>query len=254
VTPAVTSPSATAASQSILSSVYGGKTYNAGKTVAYVIIPFAAVAGTYYAFHHHQLEINPYGGFFWPGHGDDHLHLRDEGMYGLKALASVTDNIQLEGNFGYINHFENRFGISSLDQSFGIRPTTVHGLIYDINGLYNFGSRPVFGTGVAPYVVAGVGGLSTLIEDGTTALLSGQIYTTDPATGATVLDSGHKTIVSDNSAFFSINYGAGIKMTKLWGPMGARIDARGRTFPNFRGQTITWPEVTAGLLLTFGEK
>jgi hypothetical protein len=240
-------------SQSILSSVYGGKTYNAGKTVAYVIIPFAAVAGTYYVFHHHQLEINPYGGFFWPGHGDN-VHFRDEGRYGLKALASVTDSIQLEGNFGYINHLENRFGISNLDQSLGIRPTTVHGLIYDVNGLYNFGSRPVFGTGVAPYVVAGLGGISTLMENGTTALLGGQIYTTDPATGAVVLNTGRKTIVTDNSAFFSVNYGAGVKMTKLWGPMGARVDVRGRTFPNFRGQTVTWPEVTAGLLFTFGEK
>ena len=211
------------------------------------------MAGTYYLSHHHQLEINPYGGFFWPGHGDN-VHLRDEGMYGLKALASVTENIQLEGNFGYINHFENRFGLSTLDQSLGIRPTSVHGLIYDINGLYNFGSRDVFGTGVAPYAVAGVGGLSTLIQDGTTALLGGSIYTTNPATGAIVLNTASKTLVSDNSAFFSVNYGAGIKVAKIWGPMGARVDVRGRTFPNFRGQTITWPEVNAGLLLTFGEK
>ena len=89
---------------------------------------------------------------------------------------------------------------------------------------------------------------------GTTALLGGQIYATNPATGATVLDPGPKTIVADNSAFFCVNYGAGIKVTKLWGPMGARVDVRGRTFPNLRGQTVTWPEATAGLLFTFGEK
>jgi hypothetical protein len=236
-----------------LSSIYGNKSYSTGKTVAYVIIPFAAVAGTYYVFHHHQLEINPYGGYFWPGAGGN-IHLRDEGMYGLKALASVTDNIQIEGNFGYINHAESRIAPTMLDQSFGIRPTTIHGLLYDVNGVYNFGYHPLFGSGVTPYVVAGLGGLSTLVENGTSALIGGQIYTTDPATGTAVLDTGRKAIVGDNSAFFSVNYGGGIKVNKLWGPMGARVDVRGRTFPNFRGQTITWPEASAGLLFTFGEK
>ena len=221
--------------------------------MAYVIAPFAVVAGTYFLGHHHQIEINPNGGFFWPGHAGN-LHLRDEGMYGLKALASLTDNIQVEGNFAYINHIESRFAPTMLDQSFGIRPQTVHGLIYDINGLYNFGERPLFGSGVSPYVVAGVGGLSTLIQNGSSALIGGQIYTTDPATGATMLDPGRKVLVADNSAFFSVNYGVGVKAMKLWGPMGARVDIRGRTFPNFRGQTVTWPEASAGLLFTFGER
>jgi hypothetical protein len=141
-----------------------------------------------------------------------------------------------------------------LDQSFGITPQTVHGLIYDINGLYNFGEHPFFGRGVSPYVVAGIGGLSTLIENGTSAIIGGQIYATDPATGATMLDPSRKAIVADNSAFFSVNYGVGIKAMRLWGPMGARVDIRGRTFPNFRGQTVTWPEVSAGVLFTFGER
>jgi len=221
--------------------------------VAYVIAPFAVVAGTYFLGHHHQIEINPNGGFFWPRHSDN-LHLRDEGMYGLKALASLTDNIQVEGNFAYVNHVESRFDPPMLDQSFGIRPSTVHGLIYDINGLYNFGERPLFGSGVSPYVVAGIGGLSTLIQNGSSALIGGQVYTTDSATGTTVLDPGRKVFVADNSAFFSVNYGVGVKAMKLWGPMGARVDVRGRTFPNFRGQTVTWPEASAGLIFTFGER
>ena len=227
--------------------------YPVGKTVAYVIAPFAAVAGTYFLTHHHQIEVNPYGGFFWPGKGGN-LHLRDEGMYGLKTLASLTDNIQVEGNFAYINHVEGKFAPTMLDQSFGIRPATVHGLIYDINGLYNFGEKPVFGSHVSPYVVAGIGGLSTLLQNGSAALIGGQIYTTDPATGNTVFDTGRKVFVADNSAFFSVNYGVGFKASKLWGPMGARVDIRGRTFPNFRGETITWPEATAGLVFTLGER
>ena len=177
-------------------------------------------------------------------------------MYGLKALASLTDNIQIEGNFGYINHLEGRFVPTTLDQAAGIKPTIVHGLLYDINGVYNFGEKAVFGSGVNPYVVAGVGGVSTLLGTGNSnaALIGGQVFTTNPVNGALMFDPSRKVIVADNSAFFSVNYGAGFKTTKLWGPMGARVDVRGRTFPNFRGQTITWPEATAGVLLTFGEK
>src|ERR1041385_948255 len=238
VTPAVTT-TAPGTSQSILSSVYGNKSYSEGKTIAYIIAPFAVVAGTYFLGHHHQIEINPNAGFFWPGKGGD-LHLRDEGMYSLKALASLTDNFQVEGNFAYMNHLESRFAPRPLDQSFGITPQTVHGLIYDINGLYNFGEHPLLGSGVNPYVVAGVGGLSTLLENGGTALIGGQIYVTNPATGAAVLAPSRTVIVADNSAFFSVNYGVGVKAPKLWGPMGVRVDVRGRTFPNFRGQTITW--------------
>jgi hypothetical protein len=232
---------------------YSNQSYPAWKTVVYIIAPFAAVGATYYLGHRHNLEIHPYAGYFWPG-STDKTNLREEGMYGLKASAGVTDHIEVEGNFGYINHFESKFAPTMLDQSFGIRPASVTGLIYDINGVYDFGRRPIFGARVTPYVVAGVGGLSTLLRNGgSAAILGGQVYTTDPATGNTVLDTGRKIIVADNSAFFSVNYGGGVKATHLWGPMGVRADIRGRTFPNFRGDSLTWPEVTAGLTFTFGE-
>jgi len=51
-----------------------------------------------------------------------------------------------------------------------------------------------------------------------------------------------------------VSYGGGIKATNLAGPLGFRLDLRGRTFPNFRGESLTWPEATAGLTFTFGER
>jgi hypothetical protein len=225
--------------------------YGPGRTIAYVIAPFAVVAGTYFVGHRHQLEIHPNAGFFWPRRTDN-AHLRDEGMYGLKASASLTDNIEVEGNFGYVSHFESRFAPTKLDQSYGIMPRTVYGLIYDINGVFDLAPRPLFGSRITPYVTAGIGGLSTLVRHANAALIGGQVYTVD-STGAPALDSGHKVIVADNSAFLSINYGGGVKATKLWGPMGVRADIRGRTFPNFRGNALTWPEASAGLTFTFGE-
>jgi hypothetical protein len=226
--------------------------YSVGRTVAYIIAPFAIVAGSYFL-GHHQLEIHPNAGFFWPG-ATDNAHLRDEGIYGLKASAGVTNNIQVEGNFGYINHFESRFAPTSLDQSFGIPVNTVHGFLYDVNGVYDFGRRPIFGDHISPYVTAGLGGLSTMIRQNNAAVIGGQFYTTDPTTGAVVLASGRKVIVADNTPFFSVNYGGGIKANNLWGPAGLRIDVRGRTFPNFRGETLTWPEASAGLTFTFGKQ
>src|SRR5437867_10205720 len=202
--------------------------YSTAKTVGYIIAPFAIVAGTYLIGHRHQVEIHPNAGFFWPRHTDNG-NLRDEGMYGLKASAALTDNFDIEGNFAYVNHFEGRFAPRVLDQSFCILPRTVHGLIYDVNGVYNFGRGPLFGSSFFPYVTAGIGGLSTLVDNGTTALIDGQVYTMS-ATGTPVLDTGRKVVVADNSAFFSVNYGAGIKTCT---PVGAHGCACGRPGPHF---------------------
>ena len=231
--------------------------YGPGRTIAYALAPFAVVAATYILAGHHQIEIHPNAGFYWPravGFGDTTAHLRDEGMYGVKVGAFVNDSFEVEGNLAYVNHFESRFAPTVLDQSFGIRPQTVWGLIYDVNGLYNFGKQSIFGNRVSPYVVAGIGGLSTEVRNGSAALIGGSFYSTDPSSGATVFSPTRTVIVHDNTAFFSINYGGGIKALNLWGPLGVRADIRGRTFPNFRGEMLTWPEATAGITLSFGEK
>jgi hypothetical protein len=83
--------------------------------------------------------------------------------------------------------------------------------------------------------------------------VGGDFYTRDPETAAVVLDTGRKVIVADNTPFFTINYGGGFKATNLKGPLGVRLDVRGRT-PNFRGDVMTWPEATAGLTFAFGER
>jgi hypothetical protein len=210
------------------------------------------VAGTYLLGGRHQIEIHPNAGFFWPG-STDNSDLRNEGMYGVKASSSVNDYVRVEGNFGYINHFESRLAPTALDQAFGVPVRTVHGLLYDINGVFDFGRRPIFGSRFSPYVTAGVGGLSTRVRHDTAAVIGGQFYTTNPTTGALVLDTGRQVIVADNTPFFTFNYGGGVKATNLWGPMGFRVDLRGRTFPNFRGDVMTWPEASAGLTFTFGE-
>jgi hypothetical protein len=247
-----TTTGATATSTSGLPGYTPSGNYSTGRTVAYIIVPFAAVAGTY-LIKHRQIEIHPNAGFFWPRHVDK-AHLRDEGMYGVKASTAFNDYVHVEGNFGYINHFESRFAPTALDQTYGITPRTIHGLVYDINGLFDFGRRPMFGGKLSPYVTAGIGGLSTEVRRDDVAVVGGQFYTTDATTGNVFLDTSRKMIVTDNKAFFAINYGGGFKATNLKGPMGFRVDFRGRTFPNFFGRGMTWPEATAGLTFTIGER
>ena len=248
----VTAAPTTTAAVACIPGYAPSKDYGIGRTVAYIIAPFAIV-GASYLIGQREVEIHPYGGFFWPG-STDKTNFRDEGIFGVKASTSLSDYFAVEGNFGYINHFESRFAPTTLDQSFGIPVNTVHAFLYDVNGVVDFGKRPSFGGSLSPYVTAGVGGLSTKVRNGTAAVVGGQFYTAVPSTDVVVLDPSQGVVVADNSPFFSFNYGAGLKATNVWGLMGFRFDVRGRTFPNFRGDVITWPEATAGLTFTFGEQ
>src|SRR5438874_1253983 len=228
---ATTSGSTTTASPAVVSASLPGYTtsqsgYGPGRTVAYVIAPFAVVAATYFI-GHHQIEIDPNAGFVWPKHvnfADTTAHMRDEGIYGLKAAAYLTDYFQVEGNFAYMSHFESRLAPTTLDQTFGIQPRTVYGLLYDLNGVWNFAQRPVFGSRWSPYVTGGIGGLSTEVRHADAALIGGEIYRTDSSTRMAVLNPTSTVIVHDNTAFLSLNYGAGIKSMKMVGPMGFRVD------------------------------
>jgi hypothetical protein len=258
--PTVTAPVATSITPAPSASTIPGYTpqsgYGPGRTIAYVIAPFAVVGATY-LLGHHKVEIHPNAAFVWPGavdFSDTTARLRDEGIYGLKTGVFLNDNLEVEGSFSYMNHFESRLVPTGLDHAFGIQAQTVHGLLYDVNGLWNFGKQQILGSRISPYVVGGVGGLSTLVPDANAALIGGEFYRTDPSSGAAVLNPTRTVVVHNNTAFFAVNYGGGIKAPNLWGPVGLRADIRGRTFPNFRGESLTWPEATAGITFSFGER
>src|SRR5712691_5624218 len=58
-----------------------------------------------------RIELYPYAGGFWPirvdGWGNNKL--KAEGIYGLKGGVFITPHAELEGSFGYLNHFEMRY-------------------------------------------------------------------------------------------------------------------------------------------------
>ena len=61
-------------------------------------------------------------------------------------------------------------------------------------------------------------------------------------------------ILENNDTFFTFSYGGGFKGLRLAGPVGFRFDVRGRTIPNFFGESSTRAELTGGLVFAWGER
>src|SRR5437588_8711224 len=55
-----------------------------------------------------SFELYPNAGGFFPSRVDNwgNNKFKSEGIYGLKAGVFMSPNAELEGSFGYINHFE----------------------------------------------------------------------------------------------------------------------------------------------------
>jgi len=207
-----------------------------------------------------ELYVN--AGGIWPTRIDtfNNNKIKAQGIYGLKGGIFFGDSFELEGSFGYLNHFEpsrspNPLDINTVD-TFG--QPSILGFLYDMNFAWNFGNRSLFGARFAPYVVFGGGGLTTEVRHGSSAFLNGGgvVPVEAPFVGGTVFiaNPAPTHIIHDGDTFFTVNYGGGIKAMNLWGPVGLRADVRGRTIPNFYHSSPTWPEVTGGLLFTFGER
>ena len=62
-------------------------------------------------------------------------------------------------------------------------------------------------------------------------------------------------VLRDRVTYFTFSYGGGLKLQRLWGPLGFFGDVRGRTIPNlFNGHGTNILEVSAGLNFAWGEQ
>jgi hypothetical protein len=61
-------------------------------------------------------------------------------------------------------------------------------------------------------------------------------------------------VLKSNDTFFTFSYGGGLRANRLWDPMGVFGDFRGRTIPNFFTSSFNWPELSAGLTFSWGER
>jgi hypothetical protein len=129
----------------------------------------------------------------------------------------------------------------------------MYALVYDINGAWNFGNHNMLGAKLNPYVVAGVGGLTAEVRHTSSAFFEGGGFALD-ANGNVIPNPAPTKIIHSGDTWFTVNYGGGIKAMNLWGPIGFRADVRGRTIANFFHTTPSWPEVTGGLLVSWGQR
>jgi hypothetical protein len=199
-----------------------------------------------------RVELYPNAGGFFPTWIDDNK-IKSDGIYGLKAGIFVGENAEIEGGVGYLNHFEMKNPPNSFNPRFGIREPSVYGLLFDLNGTYNFGQRQFLNSRVSPFVTAGVGTLTGVVRHGNSVFIEGGGDVINSA-GAVVPNPAPSFAMNDGDTFFTFNYGVGVKALNLWGPLGFRVDARARTIPNFFGKSTTWAEPTAGLVFSWGER
>jgi len=203
------------------------------------------------------VEIYTYAGLnAWPSGFANNLNkFRTDGIYGVKAGFFLSQHSELEGSFGYMNHFMLKNPPNPFDPTFGIVQPAVRGFLYDANYAYNFGDKQIAGARLSPYVVAGAGGLTAHIPDAQSIFLLGGGSVIGHCNNGSLIPNPSTSIVMDTGdTFFTLNYGGGVKMLRVWGPMGFRGDLRGRTFPNFYGETTTWFEPTVGLTFSWGER
>jgi hypothetical protein len=202
-----------------------------------------------------KFEVDPYAGGFFPGDYRNEYKLRTEGVYGIKGGGRISDWVSLEGNWGWMPHMEFK----------GTDPR-VRGMIWEVAPTFNF-SRTTFGRAV-PYVTVGVGGVTGFVGDtpnstdrdlglqfrgeNDTAVETGDLLFNAQTKHANT--PARSLVIKDGDTFFAVSYGGGIKALNLWGPVGLRADFRGRSMPNFFGNSLSWMEATGGLTFSWGER
>jgi len=203
-----------------------------------------------------QFEISPYAGFIWPGSPSSLPNFQNNQLIGGRVGVYITPNFEIGGNYSWNNHFqpESDAAQSSFAGALGFPQGTSRAHIWEAEFAYNFGKRTFAGANVKPYVVGGAGGLTTQIANPSQFTMNVRPTVTTTPFGTPVAVFVPNDVLSTSETFFTFSYGGGLKAERLVGPVGFFGDIRGRTLPNFFTQSFTWPELTAGLIFTWGER
>jgi hypothetical protein len=193
-----------------------------------------------------EYELNPYAGGLSMGSYHNVLDFKNPAIFGLKGGAYVTDHLMIEGNGAWIN----QFNFSGYDYRTG-------GVLWEAAGSYNF--YQVHHSGVVPFGIFGVGGLTFKIRsgenknNGNEAVFVIPLATPQPTAGP-IPRTLTTLVLANNDTFLTFSYGGGVKAQRLWKAFGLRADIRGRTIPNFFGKSQTALEATGGVLFSWGER
>jgi len=176
------------------------------------------------ASHGYSHEITLFSG--WTNPGELNLEnvrsgLKGSGIYGARFETDFVPIIGLEHTFGYSPNFVRPEGASF------IAGERARGIIYNTNIILN---API-GRAI-PYVTAGLG-----------------LVSSDRAFSAPLVPF---VSTGNFGTHFAVNYGGGIKMVRLAGPLGLRFDVRGYSLPDVFGGSLNFFEVSGGVQFTFG--
>lgn len=192
--------------------------------------------------------------------------------WGGKVGGFVTQNFSIDGNLSWYNHF----ALSNQSNVFVFRPITntiagiaaitgndikSRALLWEASFNYDFTGHTFGGRAWAPYATVGIGGITARIKNADQVFLTGggfimnPLYVTDKSpVPQFIANPAPVRILDNNDTFLTFSYGGGFKALRLAGPAGFRVDVRGRTIPNFFGESTTRAEFTGGLVFNWGER
>jgi hypothetical protein len=236
-----------------------------------------------------QFEISPYAGYIWNGNNNGVGSFMNNQLLGVRGGAYVTSALEIGGNWSWNNHFQPKpeNTTAAFAGDLGFPQAHVRSNLWEVEFTYNFGSRGLFGHKVKPYLVAGGGGITTNTKNGDVfvlnntfidvpgvspatlraAELNGTLQSIVPGVNTTngvafvgnATGTGSTVVVANDvlrdQTFFTFSYGGGLKLQRIWGPLGFFGDVRGRAIPNFfNGHGTNLLELSAGLNFAWGEK
>jgi len=174
----------------------------------------------------HAQQLTLYAGWDNPGQltlENVKSGLKGSGVYGIRFETDFLPIIGMEHTFGYSPNFVRPEVFSSTGGS--------RALIYNSNIIVN---APL--GRLVPYATAGLGLMS-----------SNRFFDLPVPFPLAVTPLGTKF-----GNHFAVNYGGGVKMVRLLGPLGLRFDVRGYTLPDVFSESLNLFEVTGGLHFSFG--
>ena len=129
-----------------------------------------------------KIEAFAYGGGIFPS-GTSIGQFVNTNIWGANGGVFLTPNIELEGSFGFVNHFNLNGDPNPLHVELGLSRPASRGYVYDFLGSYNFGPRAALGVRMTPYLVLGAGVLHTTVVDAPAVLIHATQYEVDSLTG-----------------------------------------------------------------------
>ena len=178
---------------------------------------FFALSAQSFAQNYH---FSVFGGWNKPGKvtvANVQSGLNGNGMVGVRFEADFAKIIGWENTFAYSPDFGQPEILATTGDS--------RALIYNSNLVLN---API--GHITPFATVGVG------------LVTSKRVLSQPSQ---ILNFG------EFGTNFAVNYGGGLKLTRLAGPIGLRFDVRGYTLPDVFSQRLNILEVSGGIMISF---